>query len=120
MVRDFSPITLRQRQHWYIHQSRNRMHTVTFMRKTSTNRSQKRKSVRYGTTNTHVGEVSVLGKTMVKVLVAGDVCGALGALEARVRKLNASAHGPFDVVFAVGGLFAAEPSAKEEIGEAYA
>lgn len=54
----------------------------------------------------------------MKVLVSGPVLGALGALEARIRKLNASAHGPFDVVFVVGGLFAPVASDSNELGGA--
>jgi hypothetical protein len=45
----------------------------------------------------------------MKVLLAGDVRGALGKLAARVKKLNASAHGPFDVCFAVGAFSGGGP-----------
>ena len=46
---------------------------------------------------------------MLKVLICGDVKGRLDLLHARVAKLNASAHGPFDLLFAVG-QFPAPPS----------
>jgi hypothetical protein len=46
----------------------------------------------------------------MKLLVCGRVNGSLAALHDRVAALNASAHGPFDAVFIVGGVFAASSS----------
>jgi hypothetical protein len=40
----------------------------------------------------------------VKVLLAGDVGGALTALFKRVEAVNAK-NGPFDLLFCVGGFF---------------
>jgi hypothetical protein len=48
-----------------------------------------------------------------KFLICGDVHGDLGSLDARVTTLHASAHGPFDAVFVVGGLFSAAAGSAE-------
>ena len=42
------------------------------------------------------------------MLCVGDVCGRFDVLYARVKRLNESKHGPFDVLFCVGRAFSAQ------------
>lgn len=51
---------------------------------------------------------------MPKVLLCGDVRGRLDVLAARVAKLQASSHGPFDAVLAAGDFWG--PKDAEETG----
>ena len=49
-----------------------------------------------------------------KYLICGDINGDVASLDARVTALNASAHGPFDAVFVVGGILPAGGAAAVE------
>ncbi|CAM9986063.1 unnamed protein product, partial [Ectocarpus sp. 4 AP-2014] len=53
-------------------------------------------------------------RTMVKVLVAGDVKGSVTQLLAKVAQYNKSGAGPFDMVFAVGPLTSPDSGGGDE------
>ena len=53
---------------------------------------------------------------MVKLLFCGDAFGNLDEILLRVNKLNASAHGPFDVLFCTGQLLSLDDTAPDALG----